>query len=208
MTTLHSDIPGLVARGSPRREAAPAEADPPDIGTREGFILLFDRYAAALHRYCARRVGPDLAEDIVSQTYLTAFAKRHRYDPARASAISWLYGICTNLLRRHRRDEARALRTLARTGVDPLADSGSVDRSLDRVAARSESRRLAEALASLKAGQREVLLLFAVAELSYTEIAAALRIPEGTVASRIARAKAHLRRKLDDPHPTSRRSRP
>ncbi|GLZ77297.1 DNA-directed RNA polymerase sigma-70 factor [Actinorhabdospora filicis] len=169
-------------------------------GSPDGFTVLFDRHAAALHRYCARRVGADLADDLVSETYLTAFRARHRFDPARGQALPWLYGICTNLLRRHRRDEARAYKMLARTGVDPLATTDGTDRSLDRVEASMSSRALAGALAALPAKQRDVLLLFAVADLSYPEIAAALSIPDGTVRSRLSRARntvrTHLTRSL------------
>ncbi|GIG67904.1 RNA polymerase sigma factor [Phytomonospora endophytica] len=197
MTTIHADIPGLVARGSPRpREATDTDDAEHVLGDADRFTVLFDRHAAALHRYAARRVGPDLADDLVSQTFLTAFANRHRYDPRRPSALPWLYGICTNLMRRHRRTEARAYKALAKTGVDPLRTADATDRSLDRVEAQGMSRRLADALASLKANQRDVLLLFAVAELTYPEIAAALRIPEGTVRSRLSRARTHLRKRL------------
>jgi len=197
VTTIHADIPGLVARGSPRaREAADADDAQHVHGDPDRFTVLFDRHAAALHRYAARRIGPDLADDLVSQTYLTAFANRHRYDPKRPNALPWLYGICTNLLRRHRRTEARAYKALAKTGVDPLRAADTTDRSLERVEAAGMSRKLADAMASLKANQRDVLLLFAVAELTYPEIAAALRIPEGTVRSRLSRARTHLRKRL------------
>lgn len=185
------------ARGPARAGTPEAVADAELItGAPDGFTVLFDRHAAALHKYCARRVGADLADDLVSETYLTAFRLRHRFDPARGQALPWLYGICTNLLRRHRRDEARAYKSLARTGVDPLATTDGTDRSLDRIEAAMSSRALAGALAALPVKQRDVLLLFAVAELSYTEIAAALSIPEGTVRSRLNRARNTVRKHL------------
>lgn len=49
-----------------------------------------------------RRLGRDAAEDVVAETFLVAFDRRHRYDPARPDARPWLYGIATNLIRRHR----------------------------------------------------------------------------------------------------------
>src|SRR5215470_988433 len=58
--------------------------DPADLGG------LFDRHGAELLRYCARRVGPDHAEDVVAETFLTAYAQRERFDPARASPVPWL----------------------------------------------------------------------------------------------------------------------
>ena len=202
MTSIHANTTILTARGSPRTRPSDAahageETDAALVlGEPDRFTVLFDRYAGALHRYCSRRVGPDLADDIVSQTYLTAFANRHRYDRDRAEALPWLYGICTNILRRHRRTEARAYKALARTGVDPIGLNDTTERSLDRVEAAGTSKALAAALASLPGKQRDVLLLFAVAELSYAEIAAALSIPEGTVRSRLSRARTHVRKKL------------
>ncbi|MGH3545459.1 MAG: RNA polymerase sigma factor [Mycobacteriales bacterium] len=170
-------------------------------GDREQFAQLFDRHAATLHRYCVRRVGVDAAEDVVAETFTIAFAKRGRFDAGYISALPWLYGIATNLLRRRRRDEVRAYRALARTGVDPLntATAAAVD-STDYIAARLDaaaaSRQLAVALAKIPARHRDVLLLYAWGQLSYAEIATALRISLGTVRSRLSRAKARLRNDL------------
>lgn len=158
----------------------------------EAFTGIFDRYAAAIHRYLARRVGTEHAEDILSQTFLVAFETRHRYDPARAGVRPWLYGIATNLLSRCQRDEARLYRALARTGVDPDAPCHA-DGVAERVDAGKFSRTLAIALARMPAGDRDVLLLVAWAGLRYEEIALALDIPVGTVRSRLHRARSRLR---------------
>lgn len=73
----------------------------------ECFAALFDRHASAVHRYAARRLGPDAADDLVAETFLIAFRRRAGYDETRADALPWLYGIATNLIGRHRRDEVR-----------------------------------------------------------------------------------------------------
>jgi RNA polymerase sigma-70 factor, ECF subfamily len=154
------------------------------------FGLLFDRHSRGLHRYMARRVGADLAEDLVAETFLTAFRLRHRYDASYPSARPWLFGIAANLIRRYRRTERRQLRAYARTGVDPL-DDGLADAER-RVDAAAVGPRLAQALASLPHRDREVLLLFAWADLSYEEIARTLEVPVGTVRSRLARARGRV----------------
>lgn len=200
MTTISAKTTLLRAARGPARAGTLETVGDAELvlGSPDGFTVLFDRHAAALHRYCARRVGADLAEDLVSETYLTAFRLRHRFDPTQGKALPWLYGICTNLLRRHRRSEARTYKTLARTGVDPLAiTTDGVEGSLDRVEASQSSRALAGALGALPAKQRDVLLLFAVAELSYAEISTALSIPEGTVRSRLNRARKTVRNHLE-----------
>jgi RNA polymerase sigma-70 factor (ECF subfamily) len=161
------------------------------------FGALFDRHAVAVHGYLARRIGVTAADDLLAQTFLVAFERRSNYDRARPDARPWLYGIATNLLRRHHREEVRQYRAWARTGVDPV-DDGHADRVADRVDAGAWSSHLATALARLKAPDRDVLLLFAWESLSYDEIAQALNIPVGTVRSRLHRARAAVRAALPD----------
>ncbi|GAA3297569.1 RNA polymerase sigma factor [Dactylosporangium vinaceum] len=167
----------------------------------DGFSALYDRHAQALYRYCARRVGPDLAEDAVAQTFLVAYEKRHTVE-AGADPLPWLFGIATNVLFRHRRDEVRGYRALARTGADPLLVPVSTEshaaRTDERVDARRRARTIARVLAKLPARQRDVLLLYAVADLSYAEIAEALHLPLGTVQSALHRARTKLRKALDE----------
>jgi RNA polymerase sigma factor (sigma-70 family) len=168
----------------------------------ELFALLFRRHATSIGRYAARRLGPGPAEDIVAETFLVAFRQRNRYDPARCDARPWLYGIAGNLIRRHHRDEVRQLRALARTGVDPAAESFT-DRSDARLAAGAASRAVAAAIAELDPDQRDVLLLITWAELTYDQAAEALGIPEGTARSRMNRARTRLRAALGDVNPTT-----
>jgi RNA polymerase sigma factor (sigma-70 family) len=131
-----------------------------------------------------------------------AFRQRDRYDPARRDARPWLYGIAGNLISRHHRDEVRQLRALARTGVDPAAESFT-DRADARLAAGAASRAVAAAIADLDPGQRDVLLLITWAGLTYDQAAEALAIPEGTARSRMNRARTRLRAALGDINPTT-----
>ena len=166
----------------------------------ERFGVLFDRHAAAIHRYVARRLGPDMADDIVADTFLTAFRQRHRYDKAQPDACPWLYGIATRLIGRHRRDEVRFFRAIARTGLDPAAEPVA-DLATDRAAASAVRRQLADAVAGLSRVHRDVLLLNATG-LSYEEIAGALGVPVGTVSSRLVRARTKVRMSLGETDPT------
>ncbi|MEE6258153.1 RNA polymerase sigma factor [Plantactinospora sonchi] len=157
---------------------------------------LFERSAGELLRYCASRVGQAAAEDVVAQTFLTAVEQQRRYDRRHDDPRPWLFGIATNLLRQHRRAEVRGLRAMARTGIDPLVADGLAERTAESVDARVTTRRIVGALARLPARQRDVLLLYAIAELSYAEIAAALVIPVGSVQSALHRARTKLRAEL------------
>jgi RNA polymerase sigma-70 factor (ECF subfamily) len=172
----------------------------------EAFAALFDRHADAVHRYVARRLGGEVADDLVAETFTTAFQQRHRYDPARGAgtdARPWLLGMATNLVGRHRRAEARRFRAMARVPALADPDEPLADRAADRVVARAVRRELAAALAALPARHRDVLLLVAWGDLSYGEAAQALGIPVGTVRSRLNRARSKLREALGGSNPTA-----
>ncbi|MFC6086252.1 RNA polymerase sigma factor [Sphaerisporangium aureirubrum] len=166
------------------------------LGSPEVFTEVFARHADQVHRYLARRAGPDTADDLVSDTFLTAFEQRHRFSPDRSptGALPWLLGIATTLLRGHGRAEARRWKALIRTPVDlGLAEPSPAELAADRADARATVRSIARTLAAMTDGDRDALLLYAWADLRYEEIAATLEIPVGTVRSRIHRARARLR---------------
>jgi RNA polymerase sigma-70 factor (ECF subfamily) len=159
------------------------------------FASLFDRHAPYIHRYLARRVGTQAADDLVAETFLVAFRKRTGYDPRFPDARPWLYGIATNLIARHRREEARQLRLRQATGPDPVQHDHAERAALD-VTAQSVRFLLASPLAKLARPDRDVLLLIAWEQLTYDEVARALDIPVGTVRSRLHRARTKIREAL------------
>jgi RNA polymerase sigma factor (sigma-70 family) len=159
----------------------------------ERFSAIFDRYFTEIHRYVASRLGDAPADDVAAETFLTAFALRHRYDAGRPRARAWLYGIATNHVRRHRRSETRAHRAIGRVA----AETDHADRVAAMVSAQGMQPRLAAGLAGLRAGDRDVLLLVAYGDLSYEEVAQALGIRAGTVGSRLNRARRNLREALE-----------
>ena len=160
----------------------------------EHFAALFDRHATAVHRYLGRRVG-DLADDLLSETFLIAFRRRSAYRAEHVDVRPWLFGIATNLVHGHARTERRRYRALARAGAEPPTAAGS-DEVHARVDAAALRGPLAEALAGLEERDRDVLLLVAWGQLGYEEIAAVLDIPVGTVRSRLNRARRQTRAAL------------
>jgi RNA polymerase sigma-70 factor (ECF subfamily) len=165
----------------------------------QAFSTIVDRHFVVIHRYLARRIGSDRADDLAAQAFAIAFRRRGDFDADAESARPWLFGIATNVLRNDLRSERRMLAAIARmdrTGAGELADE--VERSLARADAASELARIAGAIAALDSDQRDVLLLHAWGELSDGEIAAALGIPIGTVYSRLSRARASLQRASND----------
>ncbi len=171
----------------------------------ELFAEIFDRHAAAIHRYFARRVG-ELADDLLSEAFLIAFRCRASYRPERVDVRPWLYGISANLVRRHEREEVTRYRALARSAGAAMADTATPDGGLEELMDRVDASRLrpllAAALAELDPRDREVLLLVAWADLTYPQVAAAMDVPVGTVRSRLHRARRRVRERLGaDPSP-------
>ena len=189
--------PGSLSPPGPPGETCDADLIRRSATEPEQFAALFRRHSGALHRYVGRRLGPDAAEDIVAEVFLTAFRQRHTYQPSQPDARPWLYGIATNLIGRHRRAEVRMYRALARTGADPATEPFT-DEVEARVTAAGTARPLAAALARLPAAHRNALLLVAWGDLTYEQAATSLGVPVGTVRSRISRARARLRQALAD----------
>ena len=154
----------------------------------EAFAQVFDRHFAFVHRYIARRAGRDRADDLAAQTFTVAFSHRGRYRDDLGTARPWLLGIATNLIRADHRSAERRLTLVEKLGSEAAPSAPAED-----------DGRLDAAIATLQADQREALMLHALGDLSYAEIAAALGIPIGTVRSRISRACAALRVELEPP---------
>lgn len=176
-------------------EATDAELVAGDAAT---FGVLFDRHARLLHRYCAGRVGADAADDLVSEAFYLAFKQRDRYDAARHDALPWLYGIATNLVRRRSRQESARYRAMAQAAGGHESADEPAQRAIDRIDAGGYTRLITKTLAKMPHKQRDVLLLYALADLDYQEIAAALGIPLGTVRSTLHRARKRLQRALPE----------
>lgn len=166
----------------------------------ERFEAIFRRYFGQIHRYLAARVGGRIADDLAAEVFLAAFAQRHDYDLAYESARPWLYGIATNMVGTYRRQEQRRFRAMARVNVRAVTPSDE-DLASERVSAEATRPALAAALARLGRGERDVLLLVAVAGLDGQEVARSLGIPHGTVRSRLSRARSQLRESFGGANP-------
>ncbi|MGY1843342.1 RNA polymerase sigma factor [Modestobacter sp. SYSU DS0875] len=164
------------------------------------FTALFDRHAAAVHRYLGRRVG-DLADDLLSEVFLIAFRRRSAYRPEHLEVRPWLLGIATHVVHGHERTERRRYRTLAKAAGQPAEHAADPAEGTDRLDAQALRGPLAAALGALKPHDRDALLLLAWGDLSYEEIATVLDVPVGTVRSRLHRARRQTRAALGDVSP-------
>ncbi len=156
------------------------------------FGLLFDRPARAVYNHCFRLTASwSTAEDLTSAVFLQAWRQRGRVRLHGDSCRGWLLAVATNVVRGERRSARRRLALLRR-----LPPPGTVPDPADEVAGRlDDERRMVEVLAAVRRlprGQQEAVALCLWAGLSYPEAAAALGVAEGTVRSRVSRARAQL----------------
>lgn len=163
----------------------------------ELFATIFDRYFHVVARFAAGRVGFEAAADVAGDTFLRAFDRRDRFQRERPSALPWLLGIALNVSREHRRAAQRRYRLYQPVSSDPEFETASAER-VDAERIRPD---LAEALRGLSDDEYAILMLAAVGDLSYPDIATSLGIPIGTVRSRLHRARRRMRELLADTRP-------
>ena len=161
-------------------------------GDTDAFGQLFERHGRTIYNYCFRRVGSwAVAEDLVSIVFLEAWRRVDKQLPS-GKELPWLFGIATNVVRNRRRAERRHAAAVGRV-PRPNPDPSFSDDSDERVDDEQLIARALELLQRLPRREQEVFALCAWSELSYEDAATALRIPVGTVRSRLSRARARLR---------------
>ena len=162
-------------------------------GDRGALHAVVDRHAAGLYRL-ARGLCPCAAdaEDVVQETLVAVIRWIGTFD-GRASLMTWMSHILVRQARKaaERRSRGRAL------PLDEAADSARAEAKGGRSPNSDDCRLdLAAALPKLAPDFREVIVLRELQGMSYAEIATTLGIPQGTVESRIHRARAELRQWL------------
>ncbi len=169
------------------------------VNDPSSFEAIFDRHYRWVHRYLGRQLPASVADDLAAETFLIAFRSRASYDLRRPNAGPWLLGIAANLVRRHLRQNQRMWRAYLRElGARQVHNLDVGTEVVNRLDAKRLAERLAEVLLSLRAEDREVLLLYGLGELTYEEISQSLNLPLGTVRSRLARARRRTRELLGD----------
>jgi RNA polymerase sigma-70 factor (ECF subfamily) len=153
----------------------------------EAMIPALRRYARALTR------DADIADDLVQDTLVRALRSERLFHGG--DIRSWLYTILTNLNRNRRRSLARRP-SISQFNEDDEAGANGTE---------AEGRDIERALTGLVEEQRSALLLVMLEGLTYREVAEIQGVPIGTVMSRLARARAHIKASLDGEKVTLRR---
>jgi RNA polymerase sigma-70 factor (ECF subfamily) len=154
---------------------------------------LYDRHAVFVAGF-VRQLGVAAGdvEDVVHDVFVVAHRKRRAWQ-GHGKPTTWLCAIAVGEVRNYRRKRARRANEPLR---DRITDANACCR---RAEARAALQRLDGALAGLTEEQRVVFVMFELAELTSGDIARALRIPVGTVHSRLHTARRHVRAAYGEP---------
>lgn len=160
---------------------------------RQRFAALFAHFGPRLKSYFLRLgVAPGMAEDLAQDTMLMVWRKADRFDPERAAASTWIFTVARNLridLKRRERDPA--LLAEFYEGADEPTPS-------DHMLSAEREGRIREALSALPGEQAEVIRLSFFEDRPHSQIADDLKIPLGTVKSRVRLAMARLRALVEE----------
>ncbi|MDB5225571.1 MAG: subfamily polymerase sigma factor [Candidatus Adlerbacteria bacterium] len=164
------------------------------LKNRDEYRVLVERYEVPLRRYVGRLGADDeLAKDILQESFIKAYLNLNDYDTA-LSFSAWMYRIAHNeAMSQFRKARVRPSPLKREEDLmlfemipDPLDIVMEADAAMDRGVLR-------DAIAGLESRYRDILVLRFFEEKSYNEISDILRMPEGTVATHINRAKQKLR---------------
>lgn len=158
---------------------------------RAAFAALFTHFAPRVKAYLLRLGAPaGVAEELAQEALLSVWRKAHLFDPAKASAATWLFTIARNL-------RIDAIRREKRPALDPEDFMPEPDADADEGLMLAENEgRLRVALKELPADQIQVVELSFFADKPHSQIAAELGIPLGTVKSRLRLAMGRLKRAM------------
>ena len=171
-------------------------------GDENAYRELVERYRRRVYSVALRMVRQvQDAEDLTQETFIRMFRALDRYDPSRPFG-AWIFTIasrlCIDHLRRHRVRPISLFRREADTGEERVIETEERGPGPEELASRAEEeRRTRKLVDSLPPHYRIVVILRHQQDLSYQEIAAALRLPLGTVKARIHRARALLKHRLE-----------
>lgn len=162
---------------------------------KAAFQTLFEFFAPRIKGFLYRQgTAPDMAEEVVQETMVNVWRKATQFDPARASASTWIFTIARNLRIDLLRKENRPTPDVN----DPALVPDPEPAPHDAMSQEQEAVRLRTAVASLPREQQEVLHLAFFQEKAHPLVAEELGIPLGTVKSRIRLAFRRIRSELGE----------
>lgn len=159
------------------------------VGDRRALRDIYEATSDRVYRLMVRIVSVQDADDLTQQVFVKAFSKLSQFS-GDAKFETWLYRLATNEALQHLRREKR--RRTSELVVEPTTQPENNIEQDERAC------QLRQALNALDPELRAIFTLKEESGLSYQEIAETLDIPEGTVGSRLNRARRELRKLIDD----------
>lgn len=153
-----------------------------------------DKIYNIVYRFCGNRED---AGDITQRAFLNAFRKIAEFK-GDAAFSTWLYRIAFNQAITFRREQRRRERPLSPAEERPAPEAVDPHRPTEGLELEETRRKVQEVLDAMDAADRQVILLKDLQGCSYDEIASILRIPKGTVRSRLHRARGDLKARLKE----------
>jgi RNA polymerase sigma-70 factor (ECF subfamily) len=154
-------------------------------GDEDAFTTLYRRRQGPVYRFALQMTGNVVvAEDVTQEVFMALLTKTAKYDVARGSLASFLYGVARNLV----------LRRIEKTAE--IEDYAGPEDLLDDLTRRETVEHVRRAVLSLPAVYREAVVLCDLQDTSYEEAALVLDCPIGTVRSRLNRGRSMLAQKL------------
>jgi len=197
-------------------------------GDEAAFTILYRRKHPAIYRFALHMSGnASIAEDVTQEVFMTLIRDAKRFDPARGTVSSFLFGVARNQVLKRWEQNRRLVPLpddgdhtesgMGRNGSYEKIDSsvsayrngngnGTYPAGYDEFASRETIGRVRHAIGTLPENYREVVVLCELEEMSYEEAASALDCPVGTVRSRLHRARTMLLEKLREPQRVRRAS--
>ena len=163
-------------------------------GDREALAAIFRRHHSTVYRFSRQMLGSkDAAEDVTQDVFVALTKGAARFDPAKASLTTYLYGIARNLvLQRYKRNRGRLEVNIDAAAVEDEAAFASGSDPAEALARSQATRHLRRAILTLPVHYREAVVLCELNGLSYEEAATIAGCPVGTVRSRLSRARQLL----------------
>jgi RNA polymerase sigma-70 factor (ECF subfamily) len=178
------------------RSSASDTTSAPLAGAAEQCRAWYEEHGDAVYNYVRFHVAsPDIAEDLIAETFLRALRAAGRFDAARGSARGWLLTIARNLVNDHRRRGRVRQYVPLGTMRDLVCHAPSPE---ERLLHEESVGRLLDALAGLPSDDREIISLRYASGLSGEELARQLDITESNVRTRLWRALKRLRAALGE----------
>jgi RNA polymerase sigma-70 factor (ECF subfamily) len=165
-------------------------------GDHAAFHACYERYQAPIFRFAWHMSGNQTtAEEVTQEVFLRLIHKPKKFNAAKGSLAGYLFGIARNVMRR---EMATSFLDVALEDAE-LSEDPALAIDLDLLVELDRQERLEflhKSVLALPSSYREALILCDLQDMSYPEAAAILECPEGTVASRLHRARAMLKARV------------